>query len=292
MNAKKWTSILCAAALTLSLAACGAQTAGTSESQGTLTGQVTEVDGSQVTLLLGTLNENENGSGTAPDGTPDGDPGQGGQAGTPPEKPAGSTDSGSTNSQPPAKPDGGSTGSGGTPPEMPSGGQPSGAAPSGNAPQGEPPARPGSSFTAGNGSVTLDFSKAEITENGENVGLEDIEVGDVLTVAVGTTNASGLTVTTSGNSSAAIRSDRGGGTSALAAKGSSFSIQDSSGSTVYSGTALCSANYVFFSSSKLSAAAPSPTSPLAATMRRPPRGRQPTGSSAAMAMGALPPARP
>ena len=44
-----------------------------------------------------------------------------------------------------------------------------------------------------------------------------------------------------------------GGTSALAAKGSSFSIQDSSGSTVYSGTALCSANYVFFSSSKLSA---------------------------------------
>ena len=165
------------AALTLSLTACGAQTAGTSESQGTLTGQVTEVDGSQVTLLLGTLNENENGSGTAPDGTPDRDPGQGGQAGTPPEKPAGSTDSGSTNSQPPAKPDGGSTGSGGTPPEMPSGGQPGGAAPSGNAPQGEPPARPGSSF----------------------------------------------------------------------------SIQDSSGSTVYSGTALCSANYVFFSSSKLSA---------------------------------------
>ena len=84
----------------------------------------------------------------------------------------------------------------------------------------------------------------------------------------------------------------GGSTSALAAKGSSFSIQDSSGSTVYSGTALCSANYVFFSSSKLSAAAPSPTSPPAATMRRPPRGRQPTGSSAAMAMGALPPARP
>ena len=88
------------------------------------------------------------------------------------------------------------------------------------------------------------------------------------------------------------RGPMGGGTSALAAKGSSFSIQDNSGSTVYSGTALCSANYVFFSSSKLSAAAPSPTSPPAATMRRPPRGRQPTGSSAAMAMGALPPARP
>ena len=49
------------------------------------------------------------------------------------------------------------------------------------------------------------------------------------------------------------RGPMGGGTSALAAKGSSFSIQDSSGSTVYSGTALCSANYVFSSSSKLSA---------------------------------------
>lgn len=49
------------------------------------------------------------------------------------------------------------------------------------------------------------------------------------------------------------RGPMGGSTSALAAKGSSFSIQDSSGSTVYSGTALCSANYVFFSSSKLSA---------------------------------------
>lgn len=135
MNTKKWTSVLCAAALTLSLAACGTQTAGTSESQGTLTGQVTEVDGNQVTLLLGTLEENENGSGSAPGGAPI----QGDQAGTPPEKPDGSSDSGSTNGQPPAKPDGGSTDNGGTPPEMPSGGQPSGAAPSGDAPRASPP---------------------------------------------------------------------------------------------------------------------------------------------------------
>ena len=175
MNTKKWTSVLCAAALTLSLAACGAQTADTSASQGTLTGQVTEVDGNQVTLLLGTLEENENGSEAAPGGAPDGAPGQGDQTGTPPEKPEGSSDSGSTNN-------------GGTPPEMPSGGQPSGAAPSGDAPQGEPPAGPGSSFTAGDESVTLDFSNTEITENGQSTELEDIEVGDVLTVEVGANN--------------------------------------------------------------------------------------------------------
>lgn len=39
----------------------------------------------------------------------------------------------------------------------------------------------------------------------------------------------------------------------LLSKGSSFSIKDSSGNTLYSGTATCSASYVFFSSSKLTA---------------------------------------
>ena len=133
---------------------------------------------------------------------------------------------------------------------------------------------------------------------------QPLDADGTLTVSGGTILAAGgsagMGVSTSATQTYVIfgsiggmgRGPMGGGTSALAAKGSSFSIQDSSGSTVYSGTALCSANYVFFSSSKVSAAAPSPTSPPAATMRRPPRGRQPTGSSAAMAMGALPPARP
>ena len=165
MNAKKWTAMLCAAALAVSLAACGTQATETVDTGTTLTGQVSAVDGSEVTLLLGTLNENENGSDTAPDGVS----GQDGPTGTLPEKPEGD-----------------STGSGGTPPEMPSGasdGQPGGSAPSGN-----PPSRIGSSFTAGTESVTLNFAGAAITENGRSADLDNIEVGDVLTVEVGTNN--------------------------------------------------------------------------------------------------------
>ena len=80
MNAKKWTAMLCAAALAVSLTACGTQTAETADAGTALTGQVSAVDGSEVTLLLGTLEEGE--AGTAPDGAP----GQDGQTGTPPEK--------------------------------------------------------------------------------------------------------------------------------------------------------------------------------------------------------------
>ena len=51
---------------------------------------------------------------------------------------------------------------------------------------------PGGSFTAGDETVTLDFSSAEITENGETVTLSDLSEGDVVTVTVG----SGTAVTT------------------------------------------------------------------------------------------------
>ena len=183
MNAKKWIAMLCAAALAVSLTACGAQTTETADAGTTLTGQVSAVDGSEVTLLLGTLEEGE--------AAPSGAPGQDGQTGTPPEKPESNSGSG-TNGQPPAKPDGDSTSSGGTPPDMPSGGQQSDSAPAGTPPDsqpgGDPPSKPGSSFTAGTESVTLNFAGAAITENGRSAGLDDIEVGDVLTVEVGTNN--------------------------------------------------------------------------------------------------------
>ena len=99
MKGRKACSILCAAALALSLTACG-NTAATDSDQiteQTLTGQITAIDGSSVTLQLGELSEN---------------------AQTPPEMPDG--DSSSDN--------------GGTPPEMPSGEAPSGmgGAPGGN----------------------------------------------------------------------------------------------------------------------------------------------------------------
>ena len=80
MNGKKWTAMLCAAALAVSLTACGTQATETADTGTTLTGQVSAVDGSEVTLLLGTLNGNGNGSSTAPDGAS----GQDGQTGTPP----------------------------------------------------------------------------------------------------------------------------------------------------------------------------------------------------------------
>ena len=58
--------------------------------------------------------------------------------------------------------------------------------PSGDAPSGGPG---GSSFTAGDETVTLDFSAAEITENGETVTLSDLSEGDVVTVTVGSGTA-------------------------------------------------------------------------------------------------------
>lgn len=146
---KKLLSILCAAALTLSLAACGSSATENYAGQ-TLTGQVTAIDGSAVTLQLGELAEDTN---------------------TPPEKPDDSSDSGTANGQPPAKPDDASGDANGTPPDMPSGGP------------------GGSGFTAGDETVTLDFSSAEITENGETVTLSDLSEGDVVTVTVGSGTA-------------------------------------------------------------------------------------------------------
>ena len=212
---KKLLSILCAAALTLSLAACGSSTEDYAGQ--TLTGQVTAIDGSAVTLQLGELTEDTHtppdlpsGSSdaqTPPDGgsdantppekpddasgsdtqsPPDGGSAPSGQApdggsgtNTPPEKPDDSSDSGTANGQPPAKPDDASGDANGTPPDMPSG----------DAPSGGPG---GSGFTAGDETVTLDFSAAEITENGETVALSDLSEGDVTTVTVG----SGTAVTT------------------------------------------------------------------------------------------------
>ena len=185
---KKLLSILCAAALTLSLAACGSTTEDYSGQ--TLTGQVTAIDGSAVTLQLGELTEDTN---TPPDGGSDTQtpPDGGSDTNTPPEKPG---DASGSDTQTP--PDGGSAPSGqapdggsgtSTPPEKPDDSSDSGTA------NGQPPAKPddasgdapGSGFTAGDETVTLDFSSAEITENGETVTLSDLSEGDVVTVTVG-----------------------------------------------------------------------------------------------------------
>ena len=123
--------------------------------------------------------------GQAPSDTPNGDNTQtppdapnGNSTQTPPDAPNGGSNSapGNANGQPPAKPDGEDSGS--TPPDMPSG-------------DGFP-GNPGSSFTAGEDTATLDFSAATITKNGETVTLSDLAVGDIVTATVG----SGTAVTT------------------------------------------------------------------------------------------------
>ena len=135
MKSKKIRSLFCAAALTLSLAACGSKTSDYSGQ--TITGEITDIDGTAVTMQLGELSA---GGMPSHDVSDSSDSGQ-----TPPDKPDGETQSvnsssqdhaSSDSSQPPAKPDSqsGSTDSqsgdsGSQPPEKPDGEAPSGSAP-------------------------------------------------------------------------------------------------------------------------------------------------------------------
>ena len=125
---KKLLSILCAAALTLSLAACGSSATENYAGQ-TLTGQVTAIDGSAVTLQLGELTEDTN---TPPDGGSDTQtpPDGGSDTNTPPEKP---DDASGSDTQ--APPDGGSA--------------PSGQAPDGGSDTNTPPEKPDDSSDSG-----------------------------------------------------------------------------------------------------------------------------------------------
>ena len=206
MKSKKIRSLFCAAALTLSLAACGSKTSDCSGQ--TITGEITDIDGTAVTMQLGELSA---GGMPSHDVSDSSDSGQ-----TPPDKPDGETQSGnsssqdhasSDSSQPPAKPDSQSGSTDSQPPEMPSGQDSSSNNQSGDS-DSQPPEKPdgeassgsapggmgGSSFTAGEESVTLDFANAEITKNDESIELSDLAEGDILTVEVGNNTAASATV--------------------------------------------------------------------------------------------------
>ena len=190
MKSKKIRSLFCAAALTLSLAACGSKTSDCSGQ--TITGEITDIDGTAVTMQLGELSA---GGMPSHDVSDSSDSGQ-----TPPDKPDGETQSGNSSSQdhassdssePPAKPDGDSGFSDSQPPEMPSGQDSSSNSQSGDSGSQPPekldgealsgtPGGMGSSFTAGEESVTLDFANAEITKNDESIELSDLAEGDIL----------------------------------------------------------------------------------------------------------------
>ena len=165
MKGKKILSLFCAAALTLSLAACGSKST-TDYSGQTVTGEISDIDGTAVTVQLGELSEGGMPSHDVSDSSD--------SVQTLPDKPGGETQSGnssedhasSDSSQPPAKPDSQSGSTDSQPPEMPSGSAPGGMG--------------GSSFTAGEESVTLDFADAEITKNDESIELSDLAKGDIL----------------------------------------------------------------------------------------------------------------
>lgn len=123
MKSKKIRSLFCAAALTLSLAACGSKTSDCSGQ--TITGEITNIDGTAVTMQLGELSA---GGMPSHDVSDSSDSGQ-----TPPDKLDSETQSGnsssedhasSDSSQPPARPDSQSGSTDSRPPEAPSGSAP------------------------------------------------------------------------------------------------------------------------------------------------------------------------
>lgn len=115
MNAKKWIALLCTAVLSFTSVACDSKAAETYSGQ-TLTGQITAIDGSAVTLQLGELTEDTNTPPEMPGAQAPSDAPSGDNAQTPPDAPNGGSNSapGNANGQPPAKPDGEDSGS--TPP--------------------------------------------------------------------------------------------------------------------------------------------------------------------------------
>ncbi len=248
MKMKKILSAVCAAALILSITACGSG-AQTDYSGETVSGKVTTVDGSTVTLQLGELTESDDngpgGQGQPPEmpsgdgsdtGNSDNSNGGSGAGGTPPEKPSG--DSSSDSQTPPAKPSGdsstggapgasgnGSSDSTNTPPEKPSGSA-DGSSDSGDsdgqngAPSGGAPgARPGTaSFTAGDETAVVSLADAEITEDSQEASVSDIEEGDIIKVTFDDDNKA-VTVE--------IMSDVSEGGSAAADQGTSANTIDS-----------------------------------------------------------------
>ena len=249
MKMKKILSAVCAAALVLSITACGSS-AQTDYSGETVSGKVTSVDGSTVTLQLGELTESDDngpgGQGQPPEmlssdgsdtGNSDNVNGGPGAGGTPPEKPSG--DSSSDSQTPPEKPSGDSSTGGApgesgssssdsanTPPEKPSGSADGGGSDSGNSDGqsggpggGAPGARPGeASFTAGDETAVVSLADAEITEDSQEASLSDIEEGDILKVTFDDDNKA-VTVE--------IMSDVSEGGSAAADQGTSANTIDS-----------------------------------------------------------------
>ncbi len=208
---KKLLAVLLTIALILTMAACS-KGIKTDYSGATVSGKVTAINSTKVTLKLGTS-------------------GGGGSMGQPPEMPndnnsgtqsaiasdsqsqSGDTSAngqqGNSSNQPPEKP-GGDNSNGGTPPDMQGGG----------------------SFNENGATVTVDLKNAEITKDSKTVTVSDIAVDDILTVTFDD-NGKATKAEISTQSSA-----QGGGSSTVTQGGSANTIDsDSSVSeTTYTST--------------------------------------------------------
>ncbi len=221
-SSKRILSLLCAAAVLLSLSACkkgsdSKETDTTSDTSyqietnayagTTVTGKVTEINQNTVTILIGELSESGDESRpdmpSAPQGNSDG---SSSDNMTPPAKPDenGTGESGTSGAvqAPSGMPESGSSESGGTPPQMPSD--------SGN---GMPSGIPGSSktFTAGEETISFDISGASVVKDSETITADDISEGDILQVTFDESGSAKTVIVTYLTQSGANSGGPGGG---------------------------------------------------------------------------------
>ena len=189
---RRLTALICTAAMLLLVSACSSsqETASstletTDYSNTTITGSVTAIDGTLVTIQTGMGGGgNKNGAPPQNNGAPDAQNDDSQQSDTaPPEasQPADSSNSSDGNSQSTQQPDGEPDGERPTDmPELPSGEQPT------DMPDGEQPADMQNSEKA-----VFDLGSASITSednSGEDMSVSDIEVGDMLEITFGDNN--------------------------------------------------------------------------------------------------------
>lgn len=175
---KRMISLCCAGLMAFSLAACGSQNATSSTSTPQVTssvvGKITALDGTTATLQLGELTKNQPSDPPSQDSTQSGGDNANGDS---------SASSTSGTQTPPEKPEGDTQGTGDS----------SSSTDAQNAPpsDGQGPA-PGSTFTAGEETTTVDLSSATVTKESQDgttdASLSDLAVGDVIEVTMGHDN--------------------------------------------------------------------------------------------------------
>ena len=193
---KKIISVACASALAISLVACGSDKTTTSKyADTTITGQITAIDDSSITVTIGELSEesaDSSDNSSAPEKPADSDDSSA------PEKPADGNDSSA-----PEKPADGDDSSA---PEKPADGSEPPAKPEGDSDNSSAPEMPGNmthqTFTAGDDTETVDVSEASIVENSKSISVSDLEKDDIIQI---TFNSKGVvtyvtTVSLDGNS--------------------------------------------------------------------------------------------